>query len=89
MGDVIATLRVTPNGIDVDLNELKDKLKKNIEPHARVHKIIEEPIAFGLKALNVVTVIAEQDGLLEKVETSIKQTDGVSEVEMIDVRRSL
>lgn len=89
MGEVIATLRVMPESMEIDLEALKNKLKEKISVHAEVHKIVEVPIAFGMKALNVMTVIPEQDGLLEEVETAAKETEGVSEVDMVDVRRAL
>ncbi|MCK4550762.1 MAG: elongation factor 1-beta, partial [Candidatus Aenigmarchaeota archaeon] len=45
----------------------------------------EEPIAFGLKSLSVLTLIADEGGLTDKIETKLSELEGVQSVETVGV----
>jgi elongation factor 1-beta len=87
--NVVATVRAMPISLEVD----REKLKKDIGevmPHGmKVHKIEEEPIAFGLVALRVFVLLNDAEGGTEDIEKKIKELDDVSEVDLIDARRLL
>ena len=55
----------------------------------KIHKIEEEPIAFGLVALNVFVLLNDAEGGVEEIVDNIKGVEGVSEVDVTDVRRLL
>ena len=48
----------------------------------------EEPIAFGLKALNAI-FLWEEEKELESLENSLKKIKEVKSVEMVDIRRAI
>ena len=52
-------------------------------------KIEEQPIAFGLKALNIIFVMDEAKGSTEPLEDSVSDIEGVQSVEITDVRRAV
>jgi len=85
MAEVIATFRVMPTGVDVDLDALEAKIKKLI----KADRIKREPIAFGLVALNVTKIIPDAGGELAAIEEKLKKLDGVSGVEVTDLTRTL
>lgn len=85
MGEVIVSFKIMPESIETDLEKLEEKIKKEISPQ----KIEKEPIAFGLFALKVTKLIPEESGELEKVENRIKSLEGVGEVEVVEISRSL
>ncbi|MEM3727349.1 MAG: elongation factor 1-beta [Candidatus Bathyarchaeia archaeon] len=85
MGEVIVSFKIMPESIETDLEKLEEKIKKEILPQ----KIEKEPIAFGLFALKVTKLIPEESGELEKVENRIKSLEGVGEVEIVEISRSL
>ncbi len=91
MAQVVLTLRIMPNDINVNLSDLEKKAKKEIIDFcdAKEFKIIIEPIAFGIKALNVLFVMDENKGSTEELEKKIGQISGVESVEVIDVRRAV
>ena len=66
MGEVVNTLKVMPESPEVDLEALKAAITDAMPADAELHEITEEPIAFGLVALNVKTVKVELD-LLKKL----------------------
>ncbi|MCG2827640.1 elongation factor 1-beta [Methanothermobacter sp. K4] len=87
MGDVVATIKVMPESPDVDLEALKKEIESRIPEGTELHKIDEEPIAFGLVALNVMVVVGDAEGGTEAAEESLAGIDGVSNIEVTDVRR--
>tara|TARA_Y100000310_G_scaffold325185_1_gene388282 strand:+ start:1533 stop:1811 length:279 start_codon:yes stop_codon:yes gene_type:complete len=59
------TIRVMPSSVEVDLKALKKKgeeLVKETYGDVREIKVNEEPIAFGLKALNFIFIVEETLG---------------------------
>ena len=80
--------KIMPTGVDVDLEELKEKIKTKVESfNSGVFNSAEEqPIAFGLKAL-LVTMALSEDEESDLVENALKEIEGVSSVELIDYRR--
>lgn len=79
-----------PESVDVDLNKVKEEAKEKIaEFGGEVGKEEEEPIAFGLKALNLIFVMDESIGSTESLEEEISKLKGVQSVEVTDVRRAI
>ena len=80
MGEVVATLKIMPESPDVDLEALK-------AAEAEFHKIEEEPIAFGLVALNLIFIIEDGEGGTESTEEAMAKLADVASVEITDTRR--
>ena len=88
MGDVAAKIKVMPESVDTDLAELKEKLKAAIPGGADLYgDIVEEPIAFGLKALIVTLIVNDQEGGTEAVEEAFAKIPGAENVQVVDVYR--
>lgn len=85
MGEVAVTLRIMPEGVDIDLGQIEREVRARVD----VQKVEREPIAFGLAALRVLTVVPDAAGGTDEVEEKISGIDGVRSVEVIDVRRLL
>jgi|Deesub1362B_J571_1020462.scaffolds.fasta_scaffold00004_135 elongation factor 1-beta len=67
------------------LEELRDK-GREVGFEVVDHK--EEPIAFGLKALLVLVVVDEREGVLDKVEEAINSIEDISSVEVMRMTRA-
>ena len=87
MGEVVATVKLMPESPDVDLEQIKINAQNAVNEEAELHKIDEEPIAFGLVSLNVMFIVDDGEGGTEPVEEKLAQIQGVSSVEVLDVRR--
>ena len=87
MGEVVTTIKLNPESPDVDLEKMKEEIKESIPEGAELHKINEEPIAFGLVALIVMVVTEDAEGGTEKVEGNLAKIKGVSNIEVTDTRR--
>ena len=87
MGEVVATIKLMPESPDVDLKKMKDEIQASIPENAELHKIEEEPIAFGLVALIVQIIVEDEEGGTEQAEENLVKIEGVSNIEVTDVRR--
>ncbi|MBI3035936.1 elongation factor 1-beta [Candidatus Woesearchaeota archaeon] len=91
MANVVVTLRIMPQSPDIDFSGVETKAKKEIVDfcNSLEFKTQIEPIAFGLKALNILFVMDESKGSTEELENKIAKIDGVESVEVTDVRRAI
>jgi len=85
MGKVIVTFRIMPKDIEVDLEELEERVRKEIGPE----RMEREPIAFGLVAIKATKLVEEESGELEREENKIRGIEGVGEVEIVEITRSI
>ncbi len=91
MAQVVVSLRIMPQGTEVDLQALEVKAKDEIVKfcNSQEFKTEIQPIAFGLKSLNIIFVMEESKGSTESLENKISQIEGVESVEVTDVRRAI
>lgn len=91
MAQVVVTLRIMPQNTEVNLEELESKAKEKIVNFcdSKEFKTSVQPIAFGLKALDIIFVMDESKGSTEALEQKISRIDGVESVEVTDVRRAI
>jgi elongation factor 1-beta len=91
MANVIITLKIMPESPEVDLDALEEKIKAKIVEFAGEGemKTEQEPVAFGLKSLNIIFVMDEAKGGTDKLEEEIASIEGVNSAEAVDVRRAI
>ena len=90
MAIVYITLKVMPEGVETDLNELAQNCREKIEGFGgNILDTKEEPIAFGLKAVIIRFSMSEEKGSTDSLEQEIKEMSSVAGVEVIDVRRGI
>ncbi|OGS63538.1 MAG: hypothetical protein A3K59_06325 [Euryarchaeota archaeon RBG_19FT_COMBO_69_17] len=83
MGSVAVTLKVMPEGIEVDLEALKASVRKALGSSFRT--LEERPVAFGLRAIHAVAIVDDAAGGSEPLEQALSAIPGVSSVETLDV----
>lgn len=84
MGKVIITFKVMPESPETDLEKLKKDIKA-LTGAGEVKDFKEEPLAFGLKALIVLSVFPDEGGIAEKAEAALAKIEGVQSVEAVGV----
>jgi len=85
MGSVIVTFKIMPESVDTDLDKIEQELKSTIDPQRM--EIV--PIAFGLNSIRIVKLVEEKEGEMDRITKEIQEIDGVREVEVVGVTRSL
>lgn len=89
MAKVVITLKANLDP-DSDIENIKEETNNKIEEFGgEVGKVEVEEIAFGLKAVKFIFILDESKGSTESLENDIADLDGVSSVEITDVRRTI
>ena len=78
-----------PEDLEVDLKKLEKDVKALINKFGEVGKVEVEKIAFGLEALKFIVVYDENKGGTDFLEDNMRNIEGVSSVEVVDVRRAI
>jgi elongation factor 1-beta len=81
MSKVAVTIRVMPEGTEVDLNELERRIREL----AQVTSVSREPIAFGLEALLLVAIVPDAAGGSEPLERALQELPGVGSVQVVGI----
>lgn len=85
VGEVVAVIKVMPEGADVDMSEIMDSVKGAIPSYARLHGMQVMDIAFGLKALKVAVILGDKSGGTEEIEANLAKIPRVESVEVEEV----
>lgn len=89
MGKLIARIKVLPTDTDINLDGLVDRIKSSLPDGMQVRNSAKEPIAFGLNALIVDFLLEDKEGQMDKLESVVKDTEGVSEIEIMNLGRQV
>lgn len=85
MSDVIVIFKVMPSGVETDLVKLEKDIREAVNPQ----RIEKEPVAFGLVALNVTTLMEDAEGKLDQVESKLRAIENVSDVQVTEITRTI
>jgi elongation factor 1-beta len=88
MGEMLTSIKILPSDVEVDLEKLRENVRRILPPTVKLFKVAEEPIAFGLTALiaHIITSEDESD-IIERVEDLLKSLKDVGEVQIINMTR--
>ncbi len=91
MANVIITVKIMPESPESDLAKVEEEAKKLIADFAGEGetKTSIEPVAFGLKAVNIIFIMDESKGSPDPVAEKIAELEGVNSAEITDVRRAI
>jgi len=88
MAKVLVSVRVYPEGMDVDLCRLREEIRALLPKDMSIYKFKEEPLAFGLNTLILHILLPEdRGGDMDRIEELIRRIKGVSEFETLMARR--
>ncbi len=98
MGKNLCVMKILPDDVDVDLKDLQSKIESVLQNNVKdvdgkhvlcqLTKCMEEPIAFGLKALKIHVVAPENlPGGTTPIEDALAALQGVQRVECEIVTR--
>ena len=90
MAKMFITLKVMPESLDIDFQDLRKQIKEIAVKHGGelLDKDAFEDVAFGLKALKVMIYIDESKGS-EEISEEVASLDIVSSSTVIDMRRAV
>lgn len=87
MGSYVIRLKLLPEDIATNLQELVDSVASLLPKPAQVKGQKIEPIAFGLSAVIVDVVAPEEEGVVDKIEDAVSKAPLLGQYEVIGVSR--
>ena len=87
MARVVMTMKIMPDGVEIDLDDLLQQIKDAVPEGTDVGAVEMEPVAFGLKAIRMNLVRDESLGGTDDIEAAISAVGGVAQVEVERVSR--
>lgn len=87
MGSVLIRFKVLPKEATTDLEEMARSIEQKLPQGATIRRVEKEPIAFGLFALILDIQAAEEEGTMEKLETTLRSSEHVGEIDVVGVSR--
>ncbi len=89
MAKAIITIKLMMESPETDIKKVEEKAKETVESQGgEFGKAEIEPVAFGLKALNVI-FIADEDKGSELFEEALGKIEEVSNATVVDYRRAI
>lgn len=87
MARLVARIRILPAEAESNLEQVTELLRKSMPAGMELKNSSMEPIAFGLKAIIGDFLLDDAEGQMDKLEESIKQVQGVGEIEVMNISR--
>ena len=87
MTTLVARIKLLPEDLSVNLDSLLSNVESNIPDGMTVKSHVIEPIAFGLNAVIADFTLNDSEGQMDLLEESIKRSEGVGQIEVINVSR--
>ena len=87
MARLVVRIRILPAEPESNLEEVVELIGKSVPEGMELKTSSMEPIAFGLKAIIGDFLLDDAEGQMDKLEESIKQVDGVGEIEVMNISR--
>jgi translation elongation factor aEF-1 beta len=87
LGSYVIRLKLFPENAKTKKEDMVSSVASNLPDGVYVREAKSEPIAFGIEAVIMDVVAPEEEGSVEKVESSISKSKLVSQYEVLGVSR--
>ena len=87
MGGLVVVFKLMPEGVETDLEALKNEVRKVIPKGSQLQGFQVKPIAFGLKALEVTLTMEDGEGGPDAVEEAFGSLPGVQSAQVAEMGR--